>query len=263
MYFTNFKDIYYDFIINGKREIKVLKDITKNVRIRKEILANITIYDEYDIKDGETPEIIAEKIYGNANYHWIIMLVNERYDYLSEFPLAAYELEQFIIEKYNAITFIKDTIGQNTAFPLFGVTDIPSWSYVGSVVTISAPGQLGAYQLSVGDTVNLSNVVSTTNAPNGTYIISAVDGDTITFDSGNVITGTPSGFEFLKLSTTNREYYPHHYIDTNFFTVDEFTAGAVPVSNYEYEDTVNESKRRIKIISKDLIEVVLKNFSKL
>ena len=64
MYFNEFPNIYYSFKINGKDKFVLIKDITQNVRIRKEILANITLYDEYDIRDGETPEIIAEKIYG-------------------------------------------------------------------------------------------------------------------------------------------------------------------------------------------------------
>lgn len=77
MYFKNFQKIYYDYTINGEKELKVVTDITKNVRFRKEVLFNILTYDLYDIKDGETPEIIAEKIYGNPEYHWIIMLANE------------------------------------------------------------------------------------------------------------------------------------------------------------------------------------------
>ena len=60
MYFDNFPSMLYPFKINGKVENKLIKDITQNVRLRKQILANVTLYDEYDIRDGETPEIIAE-----------------------------------------------------------------------------------------------------------------------------------------------------------------------------------------------------------
>jgi hypothetical protein len=64
------------------------------------VLANIAVYDEYDIVDGETPEIIAEKIYGNPEYHWIIMLTNDRYDYIEDFPLSEPELVKVISDKY-------------------------------------------------------------------------------------------------------------------------------------------------------------------
>lgn len=99
-YFKNFTNILYPFNINGKEEFKVVTDITRNVRVIKEIASNITLYDLYDIRDGETPEIISEKFYGTPLYHWIIMVINDRYDYISDFPLPQYELEQLIIQKY-------------------------------------------------------------------------------------------------------------------------------------------------------------------
>ena len=87
MYFSTMPNIYYDFVINGVQYVKILKDVTTNVRVIRSILENITMYDEYDIVDGETPEIIASKIYGNTMYHWVIMMANNRYDYREDFPL--------------------------------------------------------------------------------------------------------------------------------------------------------------------------------
>jgi hypothetical protein len=100
MYFKKFPKITYDFIINGEKEYRNVKDISRNVRFRLELLNNITLYDEYDIVDGETPEIIAEKIYGNAEYHWIVMLANQRFDYRKDFPLTQISLDSYIEDKY-------------------------------------------------------------------------------------------------------------------------------------------------------------------
>ena len=77
-----------------------MTDITQNIRFRKEILANITTYDFYDIKDGETPEILSERIYGTPDYHWVIMLANNRYDYTAEWPLTYVTLQKYIDAKY-------------------------------------------------------------------------------------------------------------------------------------------------------------------
>lgn len=99
-YFKNFPNMVYPFEINGKLVLHAVKDIVLNVRVRKEILANITYYDTYDINDGETPEIIAEKLYGDAKLHWIIMLANERYDLYNEFPLSQQQLEIHVVNKY-------------------------------------------------------------------------------------------------------------------------------------------------------------------
>jgi hypothetical protein len=43
-------------------------------------------------------------------------------------------------------------------------------------------------------------------------------------------------------------------------TVASDYASAVPITNANYEAKVNESKRRIKIISAQLLSTILKNF---
>lgn len=100
MYFKNFDTIVYPFNIKGQDVGIVVKDITKNIRIRKDVLDNVTLYEEYNIIDGETPEIISERVYGNPNYHWVIMLANNRFDYIEDFPKDYYALQKIITSKY-------------------------------------------------------------------------------------------------------------------------------------------------------------------
>lgn len=99
-YFANFPDILYPFELGGKLKLVRVKDIVANVRLRKSVLSNITLYDEYDIEDGETPEIIAERVYGDANLHWVIMLTNDRYDLWNDFPMSGEALSKYIENKY-------------------------------------------------------------------------------------------------------------------------------------------------------------------
>ena len=101
MYFKDFPSFYYDFKQNdGTTKTSIVKDITRNIRFRRDILANVSLYDQYDIQDGDTPEIIAEKVYGNAQYHWVVMLLNEKFDYISDFPLDEVSLVKYIESKY-------------------------------------------------------------------------------------------------------------------------------------------------------------------
>jgi hypothetical protein len=100
MYFKQFPEIFYTFKINGKTELRILKDIALNVRVRKEILDTITLFENYDIIDGETPEIISEKVYGTPLYHWTIMIVNLKFDYLEDFPKDDQTLTDYVYKKY-------------------------------------------------------------------------------------------------------------------------------------------------------------------
>lgn len=99
-YFKKFPQIYYTLRERNVDVLKVLTDVTANVRVKKQTLSNITLWQYYDMKDGETPEIVAEKFYGNAELHWVIMLVNDRYDVYNDFPLTPTNLETLIQEKY-------------------------------------------------------------------------------------------------------------------------------------------------------------------
>lgn len=100
MYFSEFPKIRYEFLINGKRVTKTVKDITINVRIQKEVLSLYTLYDEYDLKTGDTPEMISYKLYDTSIYHWVVMLCNLKFDWRNDFPLAVPEFEEYLKDKY-------------------------------------------------------------------------------------------------------------------------------------------------------------------
>lgn len=103
MYFSNFKPILVDFSQYGELPKQYLvSDLLQNVRLKAELLNNLVYYEEFDITDGDTPEIISEMFYGTPMYHWIVMLVNERYDYINDFPMIPASLEVYITQKYGA-----------------------------------------------------------------------------------------------------------------------------------------------------------------
>jgi hypothetical protein len=101
MYFQNFPTTYYSYKgVDGTDVLVKLKDITRNVRVRKDVFSNITMYELYAIQEGETPELVSERFYGVPDYHWVIMLLNERYDYVSDWPLTNDDLVKYTMGKY-------------------------------------------------------------------------------------------------------------------------------------------------------------------
>lgn len=109
-YFKNFKKIAYSFGDDRDPDLKVLTDITLNARILRQLLPNITLWEYYDLKDGDTPEVLAHRLYGNSEYHWVIMFVNERYDVWTDFPLSSNELDTYIDNQYTNPLAIKHYI---------------------------------------------------------------------------------------------------------------------------------------------------------
>lgn len=242
MYFKEFPKFLYDFKYGDyDTRTSIVTDITRNIRVRKEVLENVTLYDEYDIVDGETPEIIAEKIYGNAEYHWIIMLANGRYDYLTDFPKIDSDCDEAC-----KIVFNPELTG--------------TWTYSGTTITVTS--NIHGILVSPTTTVTIKGATATTNAPNGTYTVaSVIDPHTFTFNVTSAPTGEAGGT--LTINTLGKENYIHHYERSDGFKVNSDYPGAVPITNLVFAKTENEKKRRIKIISPDLISAILKQYKDL
>jgi len=205
MYFEKFPKILYDFKNGTTIEYKVVSDITRNVRVLNEILSNITLYDEYDIRDGDTPEIIADKFYGSPMYHWIVMLTNERYDYVNDFPLPIFELEKHIEDKY-------------------GFTEVEFNASDNAIVSLVVNTIYKAHPFETGDQVIYT---SDGNTPigglinNKTYYVIKVTDSQFKLASSRKnalalqeipLTSLSNGSNTIKL---NNQYNVHHYEDAN------------------------------------------------
>jgi hypothetical protein len=98
MYFSYFPKGTYDIRNDGNE--KVVTDLMVRVKVRSKVLDESTLYDLYDVPEGETPEITALKHFGNSQYHWIILLTNNITDRYYGWPLTTFEFENYMIEKY-------------------------------------------------------------------------------------------------------------------------------------------------------------------
>ena len=71
----------------------------------------------------------------------------------------------------------------------------------------------------------------------------------------------PNLIEYCKSKYgVNEIYSTHHYVDSNGRVVDSSQVGATSVSNFQYEDQLNEGKRRIKILKAEVVAELVSNF---
>ena len=101
MYFSNFPLIIYDSVGNGN--FKIVTNLMKRVAMRTKVRTNTLLFDTYDIKEGETPEILADKLYGDSTLHWIILYVNNITDRYHQWPMSSGQFNDFIADKYSNI----------------------------------------------------------------------------------------------------------------------------------------------------------------
>jgi len=98
MYFSKFPQIIYDAKGNGNFQIAT--NMLKRVALKTKVRTNTLLYDTYDVKEGETPESIAFKLYGDSEYHWIVLYVNNITDRYHDWPMSTPQFLDFVNEKY-------------------------------------------------------------------------------------------------------------------------------------------------------------------
>jgi hypothetical protein len=101
MYFANFPLIVYDSVGDGN--FKIVTNLLKRVALRAKVRTNTLLYDTYDVKEGETPEMIADKLYDDPELHWVILFVNNITDRYHQWPMNFGQFNTFIADKYSNI----------------------------------------------------------------------------------------------------------------------------------------------------------------
>ena len=101
MYFNSMPKIIYDSY--GSGDFKVVTNLLRRVALRAKVRTNTLIYDTYDVKNGETPESIAYKLYGDTTLHWVVLLVNDITDRYHQWPMSYIQFSKYVTEKYDNV----------------------------------------------------------------------------------------------------------------------------------------------------------------
>ena len=88
--------------IKGDKNWKLLPHILRRVKLRSGIRSGSFLFDNYDVKDGERPEDVAFKWFGDAEYHWVILMTNNITDRYYEWPLTQPQFQEYMKDKYGA-----------------------------------------------------------------------------------------------------------------------------------------------------------------
>ena len=227
MYFKSFPYTYYS--LDDASTVQVVTNITNRVTLSDEVKNNLGLYDEYDIKDGETPELLADKFYGNPELHWLILHYNEIIDPRFDWPQDTNNLNRYVAGKYtnvNAVHHYEDATGNysNGNVYLISSSDFSEFSVNDAITNITNTGT--GY---VTQKISSSNVRVTVTT--GGFI------------SGDRIKNTSNTSSSANITST-------------------VVLSGTPVTNYTYEDGVNESKRRIKILKQSYVDAVVNDFKK-
>ena len=99
-YFSKFPLMAYDMA--GNENYKLLPNILRRVKLRTGLSSGMFLFDNYDVVDGERPEDIAFKLYGDPELHWVILMTNNITDRYYQWPLTQPQFQEHLKDKYGA-----------------------------------------------------------------------------------------------------------------------------------------------------------------
>ena len=100
-FFNHYPTTYYSNA-NNAPNLDVVTNIIARFSFQDDVKNNTSSFYEYQIKDSDTPEIIASKIYSDPEKHWVVLLFNNIIDPQYDWPLDQRTLITHINDKYAA-----------------------------------------------------------------------------------------------------------------------------------------------------------------
>jgi len=141
-------------------------DILKRVEVIPSLLKNPLLFYSYDIQDGDTPDIIANKYYGDSYRYWMVPYANQMIDSQAEWPMNSNLFNNYLLNKYSAIA--ANTYPANTASTTFGQVLTYTQSTIQSyIITISTYDSLSSTTTATNYNVD-ANTYTNTMVTSGT-----------------------------------------------------------------------------------------------
>ena len=231
-YFKHYPTI--DFDVKNDGELIEAKDIFRNIRVSDNSDEAITGYEYYYVNDQDRPDVLATKLYGDATLYWLFWMVNDQFATFNDWPKSQSILERFIARKYSGKALVSNQ-----------QSDIVS----------SSDSKFLQGEKVVGSTSSAFGFVTNIDPTNKQLVLNDIQGQ---FQAGETVTGSNSTKSFIISSVRNFSDSPHHYVnsDGNKTTLETTTM----VTNSEYEQTLNDSKRSIRYIKVDFVPQLLREF---
>ncbi len=247
-FFKQFPKISYDFDRNGVLQNVV--NIYKSVRVLKAFEDNINTYTFYDVKNGERPDIVSQRLYGSTRFYWTFFIINDfLHDGLAAWPMSQEKLQTYMANEYSGIVIntnpiiVRDTDNSITDHR----NSLAGRFTLGETITGGTSGATGILHKKDIDLnqLVLKNVTGTFLGDGGGV------SESLTGGTSNDSVGTYEVFKYIDA--------PHHYFKTNdpehrVQTNAVFVEGGVQSgqlsyqSNRAYLEEVNEARSKIKVV---------------
>ena len=92
------KPISYPF---SESDFVTAKNFFRRYKVNDDIFSNAMFLNKYTIVDGERPDTLAQKAYGDPFYDWVILLTNNMVNAQYDWPKSNYDVYKIAESEYN------------------------------------------------------------------------------------------------------------------------------------------------------------------
>jgi len=235
-YFNKFPTINYKISTETDdfTSFEQITDITVRIGVIQTVLNNTADYYDILLRDGDTPDIVADKFYGDSEAHWLVMLTNKIIDPDFDWMLDQRSFDNYIVKKYGSIEWAQ--------------TNWHHWEKVISR-TDSRSRETSVQRIWIDDVP----IVQSGGWSDGTLFT-----DGTTFSDVFVQIGDDNVPYDSYLTMAEAEYNTYNLGDGT--TVDEVITRE-RVTYYDWENDINESHRAIKLIRSEYWPLIKEQFN--
>ena len=105
MYFTLLPNIEYDekpiSYPFSESDFVTAKNFFRRYKLNDDIFSYAVFFSKYAIEDGERPDTLADKAYGNPFYDWVILLTNNLVNAQYDWPMTNSQISKVLDSEYD------------------------------------------------------------------------------------------------------------------------------------------------------------------
>ena len=131
-YFSTFpKVLYFD---------RVATNLTLRAAFIDRLKQLSSVYYPYEVRDGDTADVIASKYYGDSSFDWLVYMANDIIDPYTQWPKTYAQFEDYIVKKYGSREAAQSEILFYRRYPTVGYISVD-----GEDFTTSIPADTSSY----------------------------------------------------------------------------------------------------------------------
>ena len=92
------KPIKYPF---SESDYVVAKNFFRRFTVNEDVFSYAVLFNQYTIVEGERPDTIADRAYGDPFYDWVVLITNNMVNAQYDWPMSNKELENVLMSEYD------------------------------------------------------------------------------------------------------------------------------------------------------------------